>query len=361
MNKWESVKLGEVVSIKTGKLDANEAVENGDYPFFTCAKEISRIDNYAFDGESVLVAGNGDLNVKYYNGKFNAYQRTYVLQILNTNLNVKYLYYFLEEHLEKLRAKSIGGVIKYIKLGNLQELKIPLPPLSIQQEIAERLDKMATLVEKSKAQLNHYDALAESLFIELFGDPITNEKGWQKKKLGEVCELQNGYAFSSNDYSEEGIPLIRISNIQDGIADIFDTIYVKNIVDDKYIVKKGDLLIAMSGATTGKMGIYISNEEAFLNQRVGNIRIINEFILSPKYRNYFMMTKKDEILKMAHGAAQPNISSKKIGSIIIPLPPLSLQQAFAEMVENIEEQKTKIRAEIEQAEQGFQALLQESF
>ena len=113
---WERVRLGDIVNIRTGKLDANAAVENGEFPFFTCAKEISRIDNYAFDGECVLVAGNGDLNVKYYNGKFNAYQRTYVIQTSNETLDIKYLYYFLEEYLEELRIKSIGGVIKYIKL-----------------------------------------------------------------------------------------------------------------------------------------------------------------------------------------------------------------------------------------------------
>ena len=81
MNSWQNLKLGEIVSIKTGKIDANKAVENGKYPFFTCAKEISRINDAPYEGKVVLVAGNGDLNVKYYEGKFNAYQRTYFLTL----------------------------------------------------------------------------------------------------------------------------------------------------------------------------------------------------------------------------------------------------------------------------------------
>ena len=89
----EKVKLGQLTNIKTGRLDVNAENPNGKYPFFTCSKNHTYIDEYAFDGESVLVAGNGDLNVKYYNGKFNAYQRTYVIQA-NENLNGKFLYYF---------------------------------------------------------------------------------------------------------------------------------------------------------------------------------------------------------------------------------------------------------------------------
>ena len=94
--------LGNLVKIKTGKLNANASDENGSYPFFTCAKKISRINKFAFDSESVLVAGNGELNVKYYEGKFNAYQRTYVIDIIDKKLlSTKYVYYFLDKYIQK--------------------------------------------------------------------------------------------------------------------------------------------------------------------------------------------------------------------------------------------------------------------
>lgn len=90
------VRLGDYVSIKTGRLDANAASENGKFPFFTCSVEPLKIDKYSYDCECVLVAGNGDLNVKYYYGKFDAYQRTYIIESRNKNiLSVKYLYFFL--------------------------------------------------------------------------------------------------------------------------------------------------------------------------------------------------------------------------------------------------------------------------
>ena len=93
---WEIVSIGSICNIKTGKLDANASSEDGAYPFFTCSKEELRIDNYAYDCECVLIAGNGDLNVKYYNGKFNAYQRTYIISLKDgTNkVLVKYIYKF---------------------------------------------------------------------------------------------------------------------------------------------------------------------------------------------------------------------------------------------------------------------------
>ena len=107
------VRLGDYVKIKTGKLDANASSDNGIYPFFTCSKEPLAIDTYSYDCECVLVSGNGDLNVKYYSGKFDAYQRTYIVESNDKEkLFVRYLYYFLDKYVETLRVQSIGGVIK---------------------------------------------------------------------------------------------------------------------------------------------------------------------------------------------------------------------------------------------------------
>ena len=111
---WKKVKLGTLVNIKTGKLDVNASSQDGEYPFFTCSVQPLKISSYSYDCECVLVAGNGDLNVKYYNGKFDAYQRTYIIESIDKNeLYVKYLYYFMSKYIDVLRAKSIGGVIKY--------------------------------------------------------------------------------------------------------------------------------------------------------------------------------------------------------------------------------------------------------
>lgn len=159
------VRLGDYVRIRTGKLDANAADQNGKYPFFTCSIAPLCINTYSYDCECVLVAGNGDLNVKYYNGKFDAYQRTYIVESLNNKLlTVPYLYRFMDKYIETLRNISIGGVIKYIKLGNLTEANINLPTVSKQNEIVDVLSNVDNLIKEAEQQLADLDILVKSRF-----------------------------------------------------------------------------------------------------------------------------------------------------------------------------------------------------
>ena len=164
--------------------------------------------------------------------------------------------------------------------------------------------------------------------------PYTLPNGWCWCKLGDLCSFESGFAFSSNDFKTSGIPLVRISNIQDSTVTLKNCVFIQDEVDEKYIIKTGDLLIAMSGATTGKMGIYSMRQRALLNQRVGNICVQSRY-LTANYRNYFMYSQSDVILKMAYGGAQPNISSQMILNIPIPLPPLSEQHRIVNAIKNL--------------------------
>ena len=207
-------RLGDYVRIRTGKLDANASNENGQYPFFTCSIEPLKIDTYSYDCECVLVAGNGDLNVKYYNGKFDAYQRTYIIESLDkTVLSIPYLYCFLDKYVETLRQQAIGGVIKYIKLGNLTEAEIPIPLIAGQKKIFENLCKLNELIVLRKEQLAKLDELVKSRFIELFGDPEQNTKEWQVRPLGELCLVGSSKRIYQNEQSPEGIPFWRVSDL----------------------------------------------------------------------------------------------------------------------------------------------------
>ena len=186
--------------------------------------------------------------------------------------------------------------------------------------------------------------------------PFEVPDNWVWTTLGSVCNFENGFAFSSDDYKQEGIPLIRISNISDNTIDLNGCVFVQKEIEDRFVVKNGDLLIALSGATTGKMGIYSSDNVAYLNQRVGNLRIIDTSILSPEYRNIFMCSKTETILKLAYGGAQPNISGTAICSFLFPLPPLAEQQRIVTEVDHwltlidlIENEKFDLHTIIKQA------------
>ena len=182
-------KLGKYVTIKTGKLDANAAIENGKYPFFTCSVTPLRIDDFSYDCECVLVAGNGDLHVKYYYGKFDAYQRTYIIESNDkTLLTVPYLYFFLEKYIETLRKQSFGGIIKYIRLCNLTNAEIPLCGINKQNQITTVLSKLNSVIEMRKKQLLKLDELVKSRFIEMFGSYPINPKGWNIGKIRDIVK-----------------------------------------------------------------------------------------------------------------------------------------------------------------------------
>ena len=186
------VTLGSLTKIRTGKLDANASSENGEYPFFTCARKPLRICSYTYDCECILVAGNGDLNVKHFKGKFDAYQRTYIIEAVDSSgneLHLRYLYHFMERYLETLREQSIGGIIKYIKLANLTDVKIPLPPLCEQKRIAGILDAADALRAQRREALAQLDTLLQSTFLDLFGDPVTNPKGWEIKTINDIGKM----------------------------------------------------------------------------------------------------------------------------------------------------------------------------
>ena len=268
----------------------------------------------------------------------------------------------------KITGSGREGLPKY----NLEQMGFPLPPLTEQQRIVAEIEHWFALInqiEQGKADLQTIIKQTKSkiLDIAIHGKLVPQDpsdepaiellkcinphftpcdnghytnlpKGWAICKLSDLCRIENGFAFSSNDYKSQGIPLVRISNITHNTIDITDCVYVEGITDNKFKISKGDLLIAMSGATTGKMGVYLFDEIAYLNQRVGNIKILNKSSLFPDYRNIYMQSKVDEILKIAYGGAQPNISASVIGNFDFPLPPYKEQIRIVETVQRIFDQ-----------------------
>ena len=174
------VSLGELVDIKTGKLDANAAVEDGKYPFFTCSREVFAIDTFAFDFEAILLAGNnavGDFNVKHYKGKFNAYQRTYVITV-NTQKRVLYrfLYFQMLNCLKKFKQQSVGAATKFLKMDMIKGMQIALPSVDEQNKIVATADALRQETEKLQSiyqkKLTALDALKKSLLHQAFSGQL---------------------------------------------------------------------------------------------------------------------------------------------------------------------------------------------
>ena len=357
----KKVKLGELVSIQTGKLDANAAVVGGKYPFFTTAKEISWINDYVYDDEVVLVAGNGDLNVKYYKGKFNAYQRTYILSN-NSNVRMKYLYYFLDKYIEVLRHQSIGGVIKYIKLNNLSNAQVPMMSIPEQEKIIKNLEKIDYLISKKSQQYTELSKLVKSRFNEMF---ILND--FSLKRLGELVEeVRYGTSLPATLNGKYGY--LRMNNItEDGKLNIQNLKYIDIPEKDleKYVVRKGDVLFNRTNSIelVGKTCIYELNFDMVIAGYIIRIRTNNN-ILNSRYLSEFLNfpSTKKFLRNIAKGAVnQANINAKELQDISVPLPPLSLQNEFADFVAQVDKSQLAIQKSLEELETLKKSLMQEYF
>ncbi|MDF2931545.1 MAG: EcoKI restriction-modification system protein HsdS [Chryseobacterium sp.] len=181
-------------------------------------------------------------------------------------------------------------------------------------------------------------------------------------KLGTVCKLRNGYAFKSSAFVETGVPIIRISNINDNIVTPEKAVRIAyDKIFDNYKIAKGDILIAMSGATTGKFGIYNSDENAYQNQRVGCFQILDDDLLNQTYLLQVLKIVKPIIEKKANGGAQPNISASGIEEIIIPLPALEDQIRIAEILTRAENLVTQRKESILMCDELLKSTFLEMF
>lgn len=189
---------------------------------------------------------------------------------------------------------------------------------------------------------------------------------WIEVELGDVLYLKNGYAFKSTQYKNEGIPIIRISDINQGVVRTKNSVMINQSVEyDNYQVQHGDILIAMSGATTGKFGIFKDFHKAYQNQRVGNLRLHSDILINKLYIYYLLYSLRHIILQESYGGAQPNISANKIEAINVWISPLPEQRAIVSKIEELFSELDSGVANLKKAKEKLeiyrQAVLKKAF
>lgn len=333
--EWKE--LGEVCKIETGKLNANESVEDGKYPFFTTAKEISRINSFRWNAEALLIAGNANVgDVKYYSGKFEAYQRTYVLTNFSHNVKARFLLHIIKQGLKSyLENNTNKAAMSYIVISTLKSFPIPIPPIEIQEKIVQILDKFIDYVTELTSELTsrkkQYSFYRDKLLS--FEDEVYQVE-W--KTLGEVAKFNYGYTDKAKDTGD--VRFIRITDIdENGYLKSNDKKYIALSEESRnYLVKYGDLLMARTGATYGKT-LFIDTDEAsayasFL------IKITPSEELNSRY--YWHFSKSELYWKQANNlvskAGQPQFNANSLKNVKIPVPSLEIQSRIVQVLDNFD-------------------------
>ena len=359
------VKLGELTKIKTGKLDANASSPDGEYPFFTCSKEPLKISSYSYDCECVLVAGNGDLNVKYYNGKFDAYQRTYIIEDnSNGRLYLPYLYYFMNGYVEELRKLSIGGVIKYIKLRNLTDALIELPDIETQKYIVSILSKIKELIGSRYQELKILENLIKARFVEMFGEDIKQSN----MTIADIAEETTvGIANSATHaYSKSGVVMLRNQNIRVNYLDDRDLIYIKQDFAEKYKNKalhEGDILVTRTGANVGMACIVPKKYEGCQTFTTLILRLRKDISISPIFVCHYINSPlgKSFVDENKIGGGQPNFGAKQLSIMPIVVPSEEKQIAFDLFVNQVDKSKATVQKALDETQLLFDSLMQQYF
>ena len=338
---WNKVKLLDIADLSTGKVDANHSTEDGLYPFFTCASEPMKSPDYSFDDESVIVPGNG-ANVGcvlYYNGKFQAYQRTYVLS--NIKIVPKYLFYhFLRYWKERTENNQFGSATNYVKLINFANYIVDMPSLTEQKQIAEKLDKLFDQIETIKESSNKIPELLKNFRQQVLTYAVTGKltdsdyESWELKTLDEIAIPKAGYAFKATDFIDNGIQVIRMGNLYDNKLSLDrNPVFVPENYDTDIIersrVKRNDILLTLTGTKYKRdygYAIKIDTDEVLLlNQRILSLTplIDPDYLLlvlrSDEFRNQFFEFETG-------GVNQGNVGVKNVMTIKLHIPSPRIQE-----------------------------------
>jgi len=328
---WETKILDQVCLIKTGKKDVNQGNPNGKYPFFTCAREYTFSDTYSFDSEAILIAGNGEVGIcHYYNGKFEAYQRTYVLSDFIADIDVSYLYYFVEGKLrDEFRDRRLGNAMPYIRVGMLKDIAVPVPSFTEQKRIVGILDEKFKAIEELKkvteAQVQDAKELFESRLNIIFGMSEENIL-----PLSDVCKITSSKRVYKADYVKSGVPFYRTKEIKELAHNKQPTteLFIKRDSFDEITSKfgkpeAGDLMLTAIG-TIGEIYIVEDKDEFYFKD--GNILWLKNIKgVTVGYLRYALNFFVKEIQSLAVGSAYKALTIEKLNNHKIPVPKKEIQ------------------------------------
>ena len=376
-SKWAETAFAEIATSQLGEtLDANKN-KGLPYPYLCAAnigmgyfnlsnvKEIllddSELEKYLVRKGDLLICEGGDSGrCAIWESEDPIYYQNALHRVrFNDDIHNKFIMYYLHYYkkvgiIDKL---SHGQTIKHFTQKGLSKLSFRMPTISEQKGIASELDAIQTMIDGYKAHISDFDELAKSLFLDTLGDPVINEKKWQIKSLSSLCNKMSTGPFGSmlhkSDYVVEGIPSVNPQNIKgskvviDGIAKVS---YQKAEELSKYYLKENDIILARRGDLS-KCAIITPKEQGWLCGTGSFFLHIEEVLPIVFYYQFTSKSIQKHLLEKSIGATMPNLNQGILSKLMIPVPPIDIQQKFASQIEAIDKQKAILCEQLADAEQ----------
>jgi type I restriction enzyme, S subunit len=393
--KWEKVKIGEITTqirgVSYSPSDVSEIEDEYSVPILRANnitdhglifedlvyvnKKVVSAKQLLREGDIVIAASSGSKHIvgkaayfkNHWTGSFGAFCK--VIRPSEKTCSKYLSYYFRTDTYRKTISNlSAGANINNLKTEHLDELEILLPPVPIQQKIAAILDEADALRRKDAELLVKYDELLQSIFYDMFGDPVKNEKGWEVKTIESISKKIQIGPFGSllhvEDYVHDGIPLINPTHIVKGKINIDRTFTISpNKAKElkNYLLKSGDIVMGRRGEM-GRCAIVSNNEDGFLCG-TGSLYIRpNDQILSTYLNRVLSSTKmKEELEHKAMGVTMSNLNQAIIKNLMVAVPPIAIQNKYSLTEEGINEQKITLLQQQSHSEALFQSLMQRAF
>lgn len=358
MRDYKIYKWSDVLTIINGKNQSAVECEDGEYPIYGSGGIMGKANDFLCPPNCTIIGRKGNINKPIFvETKFWNVDTAFGLSANEELLTPRYLYYFCVDYNFERHNKAV--TIPSLTKADLLKIEICLPSLSQQKSIVEELDKINLLIDLKRKQLEIYDKLAQSLFYETFGDPVENEKGWEVKKVSEICSVYGRIGFrgyTKADFvesSEEGAISLSPTNIINNTMDFNKCSYV---TWDKYNespeikARIGDILLVKTGSSYGKCALITElPHKATINPQ---FVIIKDCKINNRYLHYYLCSEAAKINydNFVIGTAVPTFSQKNLNNMKVLVPPLPLQQTFANRIEAIEKQKANVKRAIEKLE-----------
>ncbi|MCF8363448.1 MAG: restriction endonuclease subunit S [Prolixibacteraceae bacterium] len=361
---------GNIPWVKIGDIDKSNGLPITKTGEYITEEGLKSINNRVFKKGTLLLAMYGSVGKTAFAGKdLSTNQAILGINIIDQEtLDKNFLKRWFDYKKIEILSKARGATLRNISATIVKNFQIPLPPIETQRRIAQILDKADALRRKNQQLLNTYDQLLQSTFLEMFGDPVTNPKGWEKKRLEEIINKIQIGPFGSQlhqaDYVNDGIPLINPTNIINQRISLNSTVKIseeKYISLPQYHLEYGDIVMARRGdmskvALVNIKGahLFCGTGSLFVRFSQNTNKIFLHFLLSHEKTTKHLENE-------AIGVTMPNLNKKIIKNIPVYLPPITLQNQFAQIAENIEAQKSALNKSAEQSDDLFNSLIQQAF